>query len=61
MYKFLQAIFGNSTMNCIDEIKALVACNNLSDETLEIIRKKYPDELESWIHGKIFKIRMFEL
>lgn len=68
MANWLKSVFGsNSTTDCLEEIKQLSDDQNLTDNHLNFIRSKYPNELHSWKREKIFdgrkliKIRMYNL
>ena len=60
--KWLKNILGNPTLECVEEIRQLIADNNLTNNHLNFIRNKYPNELHSWRrNGRLFKIRMYNL
>lgn len=55
-------LFGNPTRDCLDDIVQLSNDNNLTDDNLNFIRNKYPNELHSWVRGKkVVKIRMYKI
>jgi len=62
MKKIFNSIFGNPTMDCFEEIRQLIADENLTSEHLNFIRNKYPNELHSWkFDERVTKIVMYNL